>query len=77
MSQVHQIAPFAYQVEPIELPDDGALLIETTGVELLDDWPNAPLSPSANSNDNATIDQDTAATTAEVVSFAATLPRVR
>lgn len=68
MSQVTQIAPSRYQLDPIELPDDGAVLIETTGVELLE----TPIvsSPSASrefANDNAANG---------LRSFAATLPRV-
>jgi hypothetical protein len=75
MSHAHQIAPSPNQVEPIDLPDDGALVIETTGVEVLLECPPA-VSTSASSNDNATNDSDAAAQARQVVSFVATLPRV-
>jgi hypothetical protein len=81
MSQVHQIAPYPDQVEPIELPDDGAELIETTGVEIIERWPmptpGRPGSGAAWSNDNGVGDPDTLEKAAKVVPFVTTLPRVR
>jgi hypothetical protein len=76
MSHVHQIAPFPHQVEPIELPDDGALLIETTGFEILEEWPRRNVTARVSSNDNAARDTEIAENVGEIVSFVATLPRV-
>jgi hypothetical protein len=79
MSWVHQIAPAAHQVEPIELPDDGAQLIETTGVEIIGRWP-MPTPANAEvewtSNDDAVRVAEKSKNTAEVVPFVTTLPRV-
>ena len=80
MSQVHQIAPSPHQVEPIDLPDDGARLIETTGVEIIERWPMpTPLGADAavGSNDNARWLPEILEKAAEVVPFVATLRRVR
>jgi hypothetical protein len=79
MSQVHQIAPYPHQVEPIELPDDGAELIETTGVEIIERWPMptpANAATAATSNDNAVWGPEVVEKAAEVVPFVATLPRL-
>jgi hypothetical protein len=75
MSQVHQVAPCPYQVEPIELPDDGALVIDTTGSEVLDAWP-CSANTSASSNDNAANELDCVRNEDDVVPFVTTLPRV-
>jgi hypothetical protein len=81
MSQVHQIAPQPHQVEPIDLPDDGAQLIETTGVEIIERWPMpTPANVDAaatTSNDNAVWAPEIVEKAAEVVPFVTTLPRVR
>jgi hypothetical protein len=75
MSQSHQIAPFPNQVEPIDVPDDGALLIETTGVEVPAGWATPVTVRSASSNHNATTVPGSAANASKVGSFVAPLPR--
>ena len=81
MSQVHQIAPHPHQVEPTVLPDDGAVLIETTGVEIIERWsmptPANADAPPMSSNDNAMWVPEIVEKAAEVVPFVTTLPRVR
>jgi hypothetical protein len=81
MSQAHQIAPYPHQVEPIELPDDGAELIETTGVEVIEHWPMpTPANVdtgSTSSLDNPASDPEVVENAAKVVPFVTTLPRMR
>jgi hypothetical protein len=36
MARAVQTEPAPHQLEPVELPDDGAKVIETSGVEVLD-----------------------------------------
>lgn len=36
MARVVQLAPAPHQLDPVELPDDGMLVIETSGIEVLD-----------------------------------------
>lgn len=67
MARAVQIAPAPHQLEPIELPDDGALVIETSGVEVLDGR------SSTSANDNATSSHDAAEPAPDVVPFAWTL----
>lgn len=69
MSRSHQVAPrpFARDLAlfaELALPDDGRLIIETTGIEVLDVLPRA--------NDNARCVEDAA----RVIPFATNLPRV-
>jgi hypothetical protein len=49
MARAVQLAPAPHQLEPVELPDDGAEVIETSGVEMLD----GHSSSLANDNDGA------------------------
>lgn len=74
------IPPHARQVEPIDLPDHDAQLIETTGVEILERKSMPPAvaenAPRIVSNDNASLCEKTAKKSGKLVPFAATLPRL-
>jgi hypothetical protein len=93
MSSAHQISPYTYEAEPgvyqlevLVLPDDGAAMIETTGVEVVDPAPRSARSTGRRdwgANDNAARgdrawprDVNVAAAGA-CIPFTATLPRVK
>jgi hypothetical protein len=72
MARAVQLAPAPHQLEPVELPDDGAVVIETSGVEVLD---------GTSANDNAAPAHADGAEQAvrrapEVVPFASTLRNI-
>lgn len=93
MSSAHQISPYAYEAEPgvyqlevLLLPDDGAPLIETTGVEIVEPAPRSARPRGRRewgANDNAARgDRDwwrdvNAASARQCIPFTATLPRVK
>lgn len=70
MARAVQLAPAPHQLEPIELPDDGAVVIETSGVEVLG-------SSRTSANDNAARRRNDGAESAPgVVPFASTLRNI-
>jgi hypothetical protein len=88
MARAVQVAPAPHQLDAVELPDDGAVVIETNGIEVLDvgaeavdgveldglDLLDGPASVRANDNNCGT---ERAPAPPRVVPFASTLKSIR